>query len=751
MVDIEAFKGQLSESDALRDTDLILTDTVERIEPELASEWPRKLHNTVRDVLVNSGITRPYKHQYDAITRSLEGYDVVLESPTASGKTIAFAAPILDSLSRERRSHALMIYPMKALAFDQRSQIDQLCRPLSLESFPYDADTPKDIRDLIRKHPPHILLTNPEYLNMTFLGWKEQWTGFLRNLRYVIIDEMHEYRGFFGGHMALLLRRFFCHLDRIDASPRVFLATATCANPAEHAMNLTGRDVEVVSARNVFRPKRHFLFVKPDIPDFRYRDILQLRVEQAALVAINNGLQTLVFCPTKRFLENAFLNCRRRVEELGFNRSTVSAFHADLTSEHRQDIQSSIKKGDIRVVFTTNALELGLDIGTLDGVILAGFPPSVMSAWQQIGRSGRSWDQDAFVLFYAMNDPIDRFFVGNLQAFLNKPFDELVVDPNNETLIKNHLPMLASETNGDLPDAAEDILGSVFYRAARDNRGRPAGNFRPHPRLKMRGGSGESYELRIGSEKVGQLSSYRRFREAYIGAIFTFFGRKYVVKSHEESAVVVGDTDQNLKTEAGFFANVAVDDIFDGVGYGDLEVFYGSLTVFTNFTGYKLVDERTGQEKGVGSGGTSERRSRLHAFWINVPQDEANGAAIGGLEHLIRVGAMFVIPADRFDTSTYSKGGDEPVAFYYENYSGGIGVAKKLYSVWQEALLKGIEVADNCMCRRGCQNCIEPAKSYNISNADIDKRDGIRLARIILKDLKGGPDREFQDGQMVSR
>ena len=426
---IERLIERLKEFDALRDDDKIKTGTVDRIEPQYADEWPDQLHPSVRDALTT---IRPYRHQADAIIRSLSGVDVVMESPTASGKTLAFAAPMLDALMRNRGSHALMVYPMKALAFDQREQIRKVCEPLKIDSWPYDGDTEEQHKTLLRRDPPQILLTNPEYLNMSFLGYRNQWEKFLQNLQYIVIDEMHEYRGFFGGNMALLLRRFFLHLERIGASPHVFLSTATCANPSEHTKRLTGRDVEVVSARGVLRPKRHFIFVNPDnIPDFRYREILQLRVEQAALTVLAERLQALVFCPTKRFLEDAFRNCQRKAEELGLDRERISAFHADLKERRSAGYTAEkIKIGATSVwCLRPTPWKLGLDIGGLDGIILAGFPSNIMSAWQQIGRAGRGWNKEAFVLFYAMNDPIDRFFVGNLDAFLNKPFDELVVDP----------------------------------------------------------------------------------------------------------------------------------------------------------------------------------------------------------------------------------------------------------------------------------------------------------------------------------
>ena len=749
-LDIEKLTVQLKDFDALRDDDGMMTRVEDSIRPEHSDDWPADLDDAVRDALAAAGAARPYRHQFDAVRRSLRGDDVVLESPTASGKTMAFTAPMLHDLTRNPGSYALMVYPMKALAFDQRAQILKLCEPLNVDAWFFDGDTDKEWRKILKSNPPQVLMTNPETLNMSFLGWKDQWDKFLRGLRYVVIDEMHEYRGFFGGNMALLLRRFFLHLDRIGVSPQLFLSTATCENPQEHAQNLTGRQVAVVSARGVLRPRRHFMFVNPAIPDFKYRDILQRRVEQAALAVLTQDLQALVFCPTKKFLEDAYGKCRAKAEDLGLDPKRISPFHADLKSDDRQDIQRKVKSGDINVVFTTNALELGLDIGGMDGVILVGFPASIMSAWQQIGRAGRGWDKDAFVLFYAMNDPIDRFFVGNLEAFLNKPFDELVVDPSNEELIERHLAPLAWDSDGQLQASDEAILGRAFYKAARKGMGKPTkGFFRPHAKLNMRGNFGQSFAIKSGNEELGQISAMRRFREAYIGAVFTFFGRKYRVHSHEADAVVLKEVDPRLKTEARFFTMLTTKDIFNAYGYGQFEIYYGSLNVVMNFTGYKLVDEHSDAPVDSGGGGEAHAENNLHAFWISAPQSDDVLAGIGALEHLVRVGAMFVIPADRFDASTHSKAGTEPTASYYENYSGGIGVARKLFEVWPTALRKGIEVAENCSCGSGCSNCIEPAKSYNISNSVIEKRRGIALATELLELFERGPDLRLRNQQMV--
>lgn len=671
---------------------------------------------------------------------------MVLESPTASGKTLAFTVPMLDTLVRDRSAHALMIYPMKALAYDQRIQIEQFCKPLSIKAATYDGDTSKTRKDQLKQNPPPILLTNPENINMAFLGWRNQWENFLRNLKYVVVDEMHEYRGFFGGNMALLLRRFFLYLDSIGANPRIFLSSATCANPEEHAINLTGRDIEVVPAGNVLRPKRHFLFVNPNVPDYRRKEIVRLRVEQAALAVLTEGLQSFVFCPTKRFLEEACKHCRSAAEKNNIDPERIQPFHADMKPTDKQKIQQKIKDGSISIVFTTNALELGLDIGGLDGVILAGFPSNIMSAWQQIGRAGRGWDKEAFVLFYAMNDPIDQFFVGNLDGFLSKNLDELVVDPSNEELIEAHLPTLKAETNGTLSASAKNILGGAFYDVARNNSGVLPNFVRPHPLLKIRGDLGQSYALKCNGEEIGQISDMRRFREAYIGAVFTFFGQKYIVHAHEKDAVVLTETEQHLKTEASFFTKLESLMPFDGVAYGKIEMFYGALDLSMRFTGYKLIDERTGEEIETQPTGGAYTFYNRHAFWVSVPPSECAAEGIGALEHIIRVGAMFVIPADRFDTSTYSKTGDKPFASYYENYSSGIGIAKKLFTILPDVLEKGIEIAENCKCRLRCQNCIEPAKSYNISNTEINKIRGVELAIDLLEAIERGPDQEFRNG-----
>ena len=465
--------------DALRDGeaggDVVYRRVLESIAPEYASgDAGEGLGEPLRSALAKRGITRLYRHQADAVAQALAGRNVVLQAPTASGKTLAFQIPMLESLS-EPGAHALMLYPTKALALDQREQLTQLTNAMlgrPIESWWYDGDTDREHRTVLRTRPPSILITNPDMLHNSFLGHSEQWQTFYRGLKWVIVDEMHEYRGYFGSNVAMILRRLSYHLASLGVQPQFFLSSATCANAKEHAENLTGLGFAEVNAAGGMRPRRDFAFVRPDIPNYQYWDILQLRTVLAGLACVAEGRSVLAFCPTRRFAEACHPIAMRELEkhaESGeplVDASAVRVFRSGLAVDERHSVQEGLKSGAVRLVFTTNALEMGIDIGGLDGIIMAGFPDSMMSAWQRIGRAGRSWDSEAFVLYFARNNPLDQFYAANLDTCLEKPLDDLVVNPENDDLIQKHLPSLLFETP-TLTEAAA-VLGPAMESAAQE-------------------------------------------------------------------------------------------------------------------------------------------------------------------------------------------------------------------------------------------------------------------------------------------
>ncbi len=776
---MERLLDELRKFDALRPRDgetgdTVATATLDAISPTYAGgQVFDRLSPTLVDALRERGIDRLYQHQAEAILKALDGKNVVLQAPTASGKSLAFQIPMVETLIRKANSHALMLYPTKALAFDQRDQLNNLSKHVQgreIASWWYDGDTDREYRKPLRENPPHILITNPDMLHYSFLGHADKWRKFFKGLKWVIVDEIHEYRGYFGSNVSMILRRFSHHLAQQGIHPQFFLCSATCANAREHAHNLTGLPFEEVNASDRIRPQRQFYFIQPEIPGYPYWKSFQLRTVKAGLACLANGKSVLAFCPTRKFAEECHLTAVRDIDELRRSSGSpidpewVKVFRAGLDTEERRDIQAGLKNGSVRLVFTTNALELGIDIGGLDGVILAGFPDSMMSAWQRIGRAGRSWKSEAFVLYYARNNPLDRFYASNLDTFLTKPFDDLVVNAGNEDLIEKHVPSLLFETLllsktkkmvtfSDL-DGEPDILGEGLHGAATDKlkSGVQPGPVPPHSRIDIRGGGRGNFELKYGSRTIGTLSGQQQFREAYERAIYMHGGRKYRVEGisfkGNGGEITLGDVEQHLTTNAAIFTTVAEQDIFDGIGWGsgqiEIYVCHGKVLITEAVSSVVEVDDRTGIEiDRWAPRANSAKFDNAHAYWIcQATRSYEAAAGIEALQHLLRVGAVFSIPLDAHDIFPHAAVKDGK-AYIVETYPGGIGVARKALERWRNILKIGIGVAESCECEKGCPNCIVPPRSREDKP---DKGAGIVLARSLLADTENPHDFKFVDG-----
>lgn len=756
----------LREFDALRDggqgNDEVRVGVLPAISPTYSNDNTivEQLSSPLRKALGRNDTDHLYQHQADAISSALEGANVVLQAPTASGKTLAFQIPMLESL-REPNTHALMIYPTKALALDQRDQLMRLSTDSNIDSWWYDGDTDTEHRTVLRKTPPKILITNPDMLHNSFLAHADQWSNFYRGLRWVIVDEIHEYRGYFGSNVAMILRRFSHHLASRNVHPQFFLSSATCANAKEHAENLTGLEFVEVNASNSMRPRRDFFFVQPDIPDHQYWDILQLRTVKAGLACLSKGKSVLAFCPTRKFAEACHPIALRELERLKeeglplVEADAVRVFRSGLSVEERHAVQQGLKSGDVRLVFTTNALEMGIDIGGLDGIILAGFPDSMMSAWQRIGRAGRRWDADAFVLYYARNNPLDRFYAANLDTCLKKPLDDLVVNPGNEELIEKHLPSLLFETRD--PPVREEPLGTAMANAAQSKIRQGAvpvatGRWRPHAGLNIRGGGAGMFILKDGSREIGTLSGQQQFREAYQRAIYMHGGRSYRVQEvtltgGSGGEILLGPAEAFHRTNAYVFTFLSEQDVYDGwrwtVNGSDINVFYGKVLITDSLNSVQEVDERSGDVIDQWSPqNNSAKFSNAHAFWIQEQRSsEVAANAIPALQQLLRVGALFSVPLDAHDIFPHGVA-EKQKAYVVESYPGGIGIAKKILERWRSVLEVGVEIAQECGCAAGCPNCIVPPRSTD----DVDKKAGVRFAQQLLRATEKPADFVFRRG-----
>lgn len=754
--------------DALRDGEVggdeVSRRVVEPVSPEYAADTViERLGKRVRAGLEGRGIEYLYQHQSDAVTQALDGKNVVLQAPTASGKTLSFQIPMLESLCNPG-SHALMIYPTKALALDQRDQLSRLTDAMpgpGIESWWYDGDTPREHRTVLRKSPPPILITNPDMLHNSFLGHSDQWLEFYKGLKWVIVDEMHEYRGYFGSNVSMILRRFSYHLASRGVRPQFFLCSATCANAKEHAENLTGLEFVEVNAKSAMRPRREYAFVQPDIPDYQYWEILQLRTVLAGLACVAEGKSVLAFCPTRRFAEDCHPIAMRELEkreEQGtplVDRNAIKVFRAGLSIEERHAVQEGLKSGKVRLVFTTNALEMGIDIGGLDGVILAGFPDSLLSAWQRIGRAGRAWDADAFVLYFARNNPLDRFYAANLDTCLTKPLDDLVVNPENEDLVEKHLGSLLYETpeiNGDA-----SVLGSAMETAARTKVEAgvtpvKSGSFRPHHSLNIRGGGTGMFVLKEGSAEIGTMSGHQQFREAYLNAIYMHGGRSFRVKEvvlagSGGGEILLESADPSLRTRTSIFTVVQEQDIFAGWKWrsddSDLEVFHGKVLITESLNSVQEVNDRTGEVLAQWvPQSNSAQFSNAHAFWVQEQHPtDVSAAAINAFQQLLRVGALFTVPLDAHDIFPHAVANQQK-AYIVESYPGGIGIAKKILEKWHGVLEVGASIAMACKCTSGCPNCIVPPRATE----EMDKNGALEFAKKLLEATKGKPNGKFRDG-----
>ena len=578
-------------------------------------------------------------------------------------------------------------------------------------------------------------------LHQSFLANWDKWEQFLKDVQFFVIDEIHEYRGYFGTNMSLLVRRFLRKLYELGNHCQLILASATCANPQEHAFRLTGRRLNLIQNESVIHPNQNFAFINPNLPPHRYYRLYIHRIVRAGLACLKRNLSVVVFVPTRRFAEEAASKARREAESFGLDGNRIAPYRAGYKSDERRHIEDGLRSGEYQLVFSTNALELGIDIGRLDVCILAGFPDSVMSAWQRIGRAGRKWDKQAYILFYALDNPIDQFFVSNLNAFLEKPLDEITVGLENEELIKKHVPCLLYERTKPITKEDKTILGDYFwekaYEAQKDFQ--PVRKYKPHFRVAIRNTSAANYKLMYNGESIGTISGEQAGREAYIGAIYKHFGKSYKVKSRGADEITLEKTSPRERTESLTYTTITGSNILKAIRYRKtIEWFYGVLTIYDNFRGYKLIDEETGEilQEQLQDNVTATKRS-VQGCWLTIQESSLNNLnhieeRLAFVRYLLRTGTTFIIPCDRFDLGSYYSN-NPPTAYIYETVPGGIGIVEKLFQIWPKALERGIKMAEECSrkCVRGCPYCLH-IERYDKRIPIFKKIYGIELAKKLL-------------------
>ena len=724
-------------ADILEGEEIAYTGVEPSREPKL-EPLPDDLDPRVASALVANGVTALYRHQAETWEAAQRGENVVVTTGTASGKSLAFNLPVLDAIAREPKTRALYLYPTKALAQDQARSLAEL-RLKGLRPAIYDGDTPSERRWQIRKWS-NLVLTNPDMLHIGVLPHHDRWGDVLANLRYVVIDEAHVYRGVFGSHVANVLRRLR-RLARIyDADPQFLLASATIANAGELALELTGQAATVVDQDTSARAEREVVIWNPPLLDVE----LGLRAsplgDAARLLSqlTSRGLRTICFAKSRKAAELIHRFAAERVDIATRNR--LAPYRAGYTAEQRREIERRLVEGELLGVTATDALELGIDIGLLDCAISVGFPGTVASLRQQWGRAGRR--ERGLAILVASDDALDQFFAREPDALLSRRVEAAILDHANPRILDPHVLAAAFEAPLDDGDAA--TLGSEALRRAAELpelEHTPAGYVwkgRDYPaaRVSLRSGDAEAFTV-VDSETgslLGLVERDRAYSTVHEGAVYLHLGEQYLVESlsFEDRVAVVRAASVDWYTQAKKESETTIESSERIAARLGVELHFGSVSVTEQVVGYARKAVRDGSTIDVVPMLMPETTFETEAIWF-CPE----GAHLEGLEQMPKLlGALHaaehsliaLLPlwamCDRWDigglsTNLHYQTG-RPTIFVYDGHSGGVGITERGFDRFEDWVEDTTRMLQRCPCSAGCPSCVQSPKCGNL-NEPLDK------------------------------
>lgn len=710
----------------------------------------------LREALAARGLRRLYAHQAQALDAVRAGENLVVATPTASGKSLIYNLAVVEQLLTDPAQHALYLFPIKALSRDQLDNLQDLLQTLQpeqiLHAAVYDGDTSSYQRTKLRQSHPHILLTNPDMLHYALLAFHPKWEAFWKTLRFVIIDEMHTYRGVFGSHMAQILRRMRRVCRYYGSNPQFILLSATIANPKELAGQLLDLPVTVIRGAGAPQATRHMVFLEAEtaISSIASRLLVQ---------AADKGLKTIVFTQSRRLTELVHMSVQRMAPHLA---RRVSSYRAGFLASERRAIEQALAAGDLAGVISTSALEMGIDIGGLDLCVLAGYPGTVMNTWQRGGRVGRSGRESAIVLI-PQQDALDQYIIHHPQLFLESHFEAAVADPANPMILQAHLPCAAAElplTRQEVaaskgPEAAVISTlteqGQLLQTAAGD--GWVARSMRPHRLVNIRT-VGASYSIVTPSDDgrdwipLGKSEGVRALKECHPGAVYLHRGETYQVTQLDlEKRVIRVERDH-----AAFFTRIKSDketEILETLATKPVENFLarlGRIRVTEQILGYEKRRLFTQELLDFNPLELPPQTFETIGFWVEIEETIVQRILaeklhfMGGI-HAMEHAAISMFPlfavCDRNDIGGISIPHhpqlNKAAVFIYDGYPGGIGLAAKGYDLILALLTKTKDLIESCPCTEGCPACIHSPKC-GAGNKPLDKQAAAHILHYLLGD-----------------
>lgn len=705
--------------------------------------------------LTRTGI-RLYSHQAEAVDAATSGSDVIVCTPTASGKTLSFLLPFSIMRAEDPEATALALYPAKALTRDQLAAARSLEKETGIPLSPaiYDGDTPAYDRPGIRARSG-LILSNPYEIHH-ILSWHHQWSSFFSRLRYIIIDEAHQYRGVFGSHMALLIRRLLRVAAQYGSRPVFFLSSATLANPERFAGELTGRSFTVISESGAPAGTRYFVLYNPYISHLSEKSVY---TESATMLAslVETGLQTLCFTGSRRMTEMVATWAKNRLMEGGSERAAwIAAYRAGYLPGERREIELQLKTGALRGIVSTNALELGIDIGSLDAVIMTGYPGTMMSTWQQTGRAGRGAAPSLAILI-GFHNPLDQYFMDHPDEFFGRSHEHAIITTDNPYILSGQILCAAAELPVDplkdlqwfgakLPDHLEALTRAGVL--SRTSRGYVYSGRKRAVELVSLSGTGETWSIEVRGKVLETVDTGQACREAHEGAVLIHQGEKFLVErwDHARHRILVQEADIEYYTRPNQITTVSVirEQSRRTIPGGTLCM--GEVRVSEEYTGYrKIVGQTTIATEPLSLPPITFTTT---GTWIVLDpgvQDAImkTGADLAGTlhgaEHALIAMTPFFVLCDRWDLGGLSTVLDHQTGgatiFIYDGYEGGVGLAERAYDLFSDIVRIAGEMVDTCRCTEGCPACIHSPKCGN-DNQPLDKAGTILLLTMIRRGLK---------------
>ena len=723
-------------------------------------DFPETLRHELVDALRKRGIERLYSHQHEAFEQVSSGNNVTIVTPTASGKTFCYNLPILNRMLEEPDTRALYLFPTKALSQDQLAEVHTLIKDIgaNIRTFTYDGDTPQDARKAIRSRG-HLVVTNPDMLHSGILPHHPKWVKLFENLRYIVIDEIHAYRGVFGSHLSNILRRLQRICRFYGSDPQFVCSSATIANPKSLTEELIGRPINLIDSNGAPRGEKYFVFYNPPVVN-KELGIRRSYINETRNIAssfLHRGLQTIIFTTSRLNTEILVSYLKNELEQNLQNQNIIRGYRGGYLPKKRREIEAGLRDGSVLGVVSTNALELGIDIGALDVAVISGYPGTIASTWQQAGRAGRRTGTSVAV-FIANSSPLNQYMVNHPEYFFSGSPENGLINPDNLSILVDHVKCAAFELPFQDGEhfGAENLNEILRFLEEHEllhhsnDRWHWTSDSYPADSVSLRSVSSDNFVVCDETNEpkiIAEVDFVSAHATLHPKAVYILEGQQYFVErfDYNERRAAVRAWESDYFTDAITYTKVNIIERFAKEKIQEGERNHGEVHVVSQVVGFKKIKFYTLENVGSGELEMPEIEMHTSSYWLTVPRklmsalvanSEERRDGVVAVANTLKTVAMLFLMCDTsdigvalgdnaqgtalvekgFKRSNVSERSDqeskdenyEPNIFLYDNYPGGIGFSEPLYGLHKQLISEAVQLIESCPCHEGCPSCVGP-------------------------------------------